>query len=98
MYRQLFPIAALAATAFAQNATNSTGSEGTPSLTALLSSTDSLSSLRTAIEGVPGLGETLGSAMNVTVLAPSNEAFEMFMSSTQGQRFNDEAAMEVCFE
>lgn len=96
MYRQLFSVAALAATAFAQNATNSTG-EGTPSLTDLLSSTESLSSLRTAVESVPGLGEMLGSAMNVTVLAPSNEAFEMFMSSARGQSFNDEDAIQVSF-
>ncbi|KAI4267892.1 MAG: hypothetical protein LQ337_008136 [Flavoplaca oasis] len=94
MYRQLFSVAALAATAFAQNATNSTG-EGTPSLTDLLSSTESLSSLRTAVESVPGLGEMLGSAMNVTVLAPSNEAFEMFMSSARGQSFNDEDAIQA---
>ncbi|KAL9023083.1 MAG: hypothetical protein Q9180_008402 [Flavoplaca navasiana] len=97
MYRQLFSIAALAATAFAQNATNSTG-EGTPSLIDLLSSTESLSSLRTAVESVPGLGETLGSAMNVTVLAPSNEAFEMFMSSAQGQSFNDEDAIQALLQ
>ncbi|KAL9629598.1 MAG: hypothetical protein Q9204_005176, partial [Flavoplaca sp. TL-2023a] len=98
MYRHLFSVAALAATAFAQNATNSTGSEGTPSLTDLLSSTESLSSLRTAIEGVPGLGEILGSATNVTVLAPSNEAFEMFMSSAQGQSFNDEDAIQALLQ
>ncbi|KAL8887832.1 MAG: hypothetical protein Q9192_006268 [Flavoplaca navasiana] len=97
MYRQLFSVAALAATVFAQNATNSTG-EGTPSLTDLLSSTESLSSLRTAIEGVPGLGEILGSATNVTVLAPSNEAFEMFMSSAQGQSFNDEDAIQALLQ
>ncbi|KAL8916614.1 MAG: hypothetical protein Q9172_006229 [Xanthocarpia lactea] len=78
MYQKLFSIAALAATVLAQNATNSS-STGTPSLTALLGSTDSLSTLATAIEGVPGLGDMLSSASNVTILAPSNEAFEKFM-------------------
>ena len=96
MYRQLFSVAALAATTFAQNATNSSSS-GTPSLTQLLGSTDSLSTLRTAIQGVPGLGDILGSASNVTVLAPSNEAFEKFMSTPQGAALadNDQDAIQV---
>ncbi|KAL8847646.1 MAG: hypothetical protein Q9221_007334 [Calogaya cf. arnoldii] len=96
MYRQLFSVAALAATTFAQNATNSSSS-GTPSLTGLLGSTDSLSMLRTAIQGVPGLGETLSSAQNVTILAPSNEAFEKFMSTPQGAALadNDQEAIQV---
>ncbi|KAL8785426.1 MAG: hypothetical protein Q9213_003356 [Squamulea squamosa] len=78
MYRTVFSIATLAATALAQNATNSSS---TPSLTQLLGSTDSLSTLMTAVMGVPGLAETLGSANNVTILAPSNKAFEQFMST-----------------
>ncbi|KAL8886042.1 MAG: hypothetical protein Q9215_006197 [Flavoplaca cf. flavocitrina] len=98
MYRQLFSVAALAATAFAQNATNSTGSEGTPSLTDLLGSTESLSSLAAAIESVPGLGEVLGSATNVTVLAPSNEAFDAFMSSAQAQSFSEQDAIQALLQ
>ncbi|KAI4087685.1 MAG: hypothetical protein LQ339_008845 [Xanthoria mediterranea] len=99
MYRQLFSVAALAATTFAQNATNSSSS-GTPSLTQLLGSTDSLSTLRTAIQGVPGLGDILGSATNVTVLAPSNEAFEKFMSTPQGAALadNDQDAIQALLQ
>ncbi|KAL8730079.1 MAG: hypothetical protein Q9166_004278 [cf. Caloplaca sp. 2 TL-2023] len=78
MYRKLFSIAALAATALAQNATNSSS---TPSLVDLLGATSSLSTLTTAVQGVPGLAEMLGSASNLTILAPSNEAFEKFMST-----------------
>ncbi|KAL8645929.1 MAG: hypothetical protein Q9226_007075 [Calogaya cf. arnoldii] len=99
MYRQLFCVAALAATTFAQNATNSSSS-GTPSLTGLLGSTDSLSTLRTAIQGVPGLGEILGAAKNVTILAPSNEAFQKFMSTPQGAGLadNDQDAIQALLQ
>ncbi|CAO1602173.1 hypothetical protein XANCAGTX0491_005803 [Xanthoria calcicola] len=99
MYRQLFSVAALAATTFAQNATNSSSS-GTPSLIQLLGSTDSLSTLRTAIQGIPGLGNMLGSASNVTVLAPSNEAFEKFMSTPQGAALanNDQDAIQALLQ
>ena len=53
--------------------------------------------MRTAIQGVPGLGDILGSASNVTVLAPSNEAFEKFMSTPQGAALadNDQDAIQV---
>ncbi|KAL8899293.1 MAG: hypothetical protein Q9207_006270 [Kuettlingeria erythrocarpa] len=83
MYRQLFATAALAATTFAQNATNSTtGSTGSSgSLTDLLGATSSLSTLTSAVMGVPGLASMLGSLSNVTILAPSNEAFEKFMET-----------------
>ncbi|KAI4275036.1 MAG: hypothetical protein L6R38_005975 [Xanthoria sp. 2 TBL-2021] len=99
MYRQLFSFAALAASTLAQNATNSSSS-GTPSLTQLLGSTDSLSTLRTAVQGVPGLGDMLGSATNVTILAPSNEAFEKFMSTPQGAALasNDQDAIQALLQ
>ncbi|KAL8989522.1 MAG: hypothetical protein Q9169_008344 [Polycauliona sp. 2 TL-2023] len=92
MYRQLFSVAALAATALAQDnatATNTTSPDGN-SLAQLLAGTESLSMLNEMIQGVPGLAEILGQATNVTVLAPSNEAFEQFMSTSQGQALDPE--------
>lgn len=96
MYSQLFSIAALAAIATAQNTTTS-NSTSTASLADLLGSTDSLSSLAAAVQGVPGLAETLGSATNITILAPSNEAFETFMQSPSARAVatNDSTAIQV---
>ncbi|KAI4140281.1 MAG: hypothetical protein LQ341_003901 [Variospora aurantia] len=54
---------------------------GSMSLTQLLGSTESLSTLTSAIMGVPGLADMLGSMENISILAPSNEAFEMFMET-----------------
>ncbi|KAI4242477.1 MAG: hypothetical protein L6R40_004031 [Gallowayella cf. fulva] len=98
MYRKLLPIAALAATALAQNATNSsTSATSSTSLTDLLGSTDSLSTLATAVQGVPGLTQMLGSASNITILAPSNEAFERFLSTPGAAALasNDSAAIQA---
>ncbi|KAL8959407.1 MAG: hypothetical protein Q9183_005639 [Haloplaca sp. 2 TL-2023] len=85
MYSQLLTVAGLAALATAQNMTmdNSTMQEG--SLTALLSDTEELSTLTETIMGVDGLAEMLGSAQNITILAPSNEAFEAFMETPMAQ-------------
>ncbi|KAL8808706.1 MAG: hypothetical protein Q9200_004098 [Gallowayella weberi] len=95
MYTKLFSIAVLAATAFAQNATNS--SMSSKSLNELLGSTDSLSTLATAVQGVPGLAQMLGSASNVTILAPSNEAFEKFMRTPGAAALasNDTSAIQA---
>ncbi|KAI4087544.1 MAG: hypothetical protein LQ344_006697 [Seirophora lacunosa] len=83
MYSQLLTVAALAALATAQNDTMSSNSTqgGSMSLTQLLGATESLSTLTAAVMGVPGLAEMLGSAENITILAPSNEAFEAFMET-----------------
>ncbi|KAL8959511.1 MAG: hypothetical protein Q9193_003640 [Seirophora villosa] len=83
MYSQLLTVAALAALATAQNDTMSSNSTegGSMSLTQLLGATESLSTLRDAVLGVPGLADMLGSAENITILAPSNEAFEAFMET-----------------
>ncbi|PVH99098.1 Fasciclin-domain-containing protein [Periconia macrospinosa] len=62
------PIAALVGYAFAQ--------EGSQSLNATLSGNQELSSLRTFLSSDPTLLQTLSQARNVTILAPSNEAFE----------------------
>lgn len=48
----------------------------TPDLTTLIGDTDSLSSLGALLEAYPDIAEALGSAENVTVFAPNNEAFE----------------------
>ncbi|KAL8799561.1 MAG: hypothetical protein Q9182_005800 [Xanthomendoza sp. 2 TL-2023] len=93
MYTKLFSIAVLAATALAQNATNSSSR----SLTALLGSTQSLSTLAAAVQGVPGLAQMLGSASNVTILAPSNQAFEKFMRTPGAAALasNDTSAIQA---
>lgn len=99
MYSQLFSIAALAATASAQNMTMS-NSTSTMSLADLLGSTDSLSSLAAAVMGVPGLAETLGAATNITILAPSNEAFQTFMEtpSARAVATNDSTAIQALLQ
>ena len=61
-------IAALVGYAFAQ--------ENSQSLNATLSGNEDLSSLRTFLSSDPTLLQTLSQARNVTILAPSNEAFE----------------------
>jgi uncharacterized surface protein with fasciclin (FAS1) repeats len=58
--------------------------DGAPSLTQALNSSSDLSSL-SALLSTPGLGqlvESLGSAQNVTILAPSNQAFESIGNET----------------
>ncbi|KAL8817453.1 MAG: hypothetical protein Q9223_003720 [Gallowayella weberi] len=67
------------------------------SLNDLLGSTDSLSTLATAVQGVPGLAQMLGSASNVTILAPSNEAFEKFMRTPGAAALasNDTSAIQA---
>ncbi|OAL49526.1 Fasciclin-domain-containing protein [Pyrenochaeta sp. DS3sAY3a] len=49
--------------------------ESTPSLAQALNSTSELSQLQGVLGLNPGLLETLGGATNITILAPSNEAF-----------------------
>jgi len=58
--------------------------DGAPSLTQALNSSQELSSLSALLSG-PGLGqlvESLGSSQNVTILAPSNQAFESIGNET----------------
>ncbi|KAI4173143.1 MAG: hypothetical protein LQ343_003070 [Gyalolechia ehrenbergii] len=70
------------------------------SLADLLASTESLSSLAAAVRGVPGLAETLGSATNITILAPSNEAFETFMETPSARAVdpNDSTAIQALLQ
>ncbi|KAL8864354.1 MAG: hypothetical protein Q9174_007384 [Haloplaca sp. 1 TL-2023] len=90
MYSQLFTVAGLAALATAQNMTMSNSTMGGTSLTALLGDTEELSSLSTVLTGVPGLADMLGGAQNVTILAPSNEAFTAFMASPMAEAYMGE--------
>lgn len=65
-------IAALAGLAFAQ--------DSTPDLATALSGTDELSTLQGLVP--QSLLETLGGAQNITILAPSNSAFEKINAET----------------
>ncbi|KAI4101996.1 MAG: hypothetical protein L6R37_004661 [Teloschistes peruensis] len=67
------------------------------SLIDLLGATSSLSTLAATVKSVPGLAESLGSASNVTILAPSNEAFQMFLSTPAAAALaaNDTAAIQA---
>ena len=87
MITSVVSIAALIAAVSAQNATNSSST----SLTDLLGATASLSSLTAAVQLVPGLADTLGGLSNITILAPSNEAFQAMSNSSGG----DTAAIQV---
>ncbi|KAG7005151.1 interferon-induced GTP-binding protein Mx2 [Physcia stellaris] len=68
------------------------------SLTDLLGATSSLSLLTTAVKSVPGLAESLGSLSNVTILAPSNDAFSKFTNtsgSATALAMNDTGAIQA---
>ncbi|KAL8708424.1 MAG: hypothetical protein Q9220_006714 [cf. Caloplaca sp. 1 TL-2023] len=94
MLSDLLSIAALAAVASAQNMSMSNMSM---SLTDLLGATPSLSSLAAAVMGVPGLADSLGSASNITILAPSNDAFSKFLTTPAAAAVaaNDSAAIQA---
>jgi uncharacterized surface protein with fasciclin (FAS1) repeats len=65
----------LASYAAAQNAT-------TESLNTTLSSNPDLSNLTSILSANPALLQALGSAQNITILAPSNEAFAQLTNSS----------------
>ncbi|KAL9029251.1 MAG: hypothetical protein Q9196_002489 [Gyalolechia fulgens] len=89
----------MAAIASAQDNTMS-NSSSTMSLVDLLGATESLSSLAAAVMSVPGLAETLGSATNITILAPSNDAFESFTETPSGGALaaNDTTAIQALLQ
>lgn len=62
-------------------------------LASILNATPSLSMLRDTILAYPNIVTALGAAENITVLAPSNEAFKTWMNSSSYQmaKGNDEA-------
>ncbi|KAL8947324.1 MAG: hypothetical protein Q9222_006380 [Ikaeria aurantiellina] len=76
---------------------NSTMNSTMMSLTDLLGATDSLSTLTSTVMGVPGLAESLSSASNITILAPSNDAFEKFLATPAAAAVaaNDTAAIQA---
>ena len=89
-YKQLLPLAALAATASAQTA----------NLTAALAATPDLSNLTSYVTLFPELLSTLASATNITILAPSNEAFARFLESPGGSaiRANDTDTIQALLQ
>ncbi len=89
MQLKYMAVGALAAAASAQN-------NMTMNLTAALMDTPDLSNLTTYVSAFPQLLSMLGSARNITILAPSNEAFEKLLSSPAGNaiRMNDTAMIQ----
>lgn len=85
MRSTIVSLLALAATSSAQN------------LTSVLSSNSDLSTLTSVLSAFPNLVAALGSASNITILAPSNEAFANVGNSTVGQaiKANDTAAIQA---
>lgn len=75
--KKFLAAAATFAVAFAQDAP--------PALADALSSTEDLSQLNTLIAGFPDLLGMLANATNITVLAPSNDAFATFLESPENQ-------------
>jgi uncharacterized surface protein with fasciclin (FAS1) repeats len=73
LFNKPLALAALASTAFAQN---------TPTLEQALNSTSDLSQLKQLLSTNPQLGATLGAAKNITILAPSNQAFGRVNNAT----------------
>jgi uncharacterized surface protein with fasciclin (FAS1) repeats len=71
-YKQL-SLLALAGQAFAQN---------TPTLAQALNSSSNLSQLSGVLGLVPNIAQSLGSAQNITILAPSNAAFAKIDNAT----------------
>ncbi|KAI9870631.1 MAG: hypothetical protein M1830_004025 [Pleopsidium flavum] len=79
-------LAALAATASAQNM----------NLTSVLTSNPDLSNLTSYVSLYPQMLMQLSNATNITILAPSNEAFNKFMNSSMGAavKANDTALIQ----
>jgi uncharacterized surface protein with fasciclin (FAS1) repeats len=84
MQTKFLALAALASTACAQ------------SLTELLSNTTQLSNLTTYLGLFPQLSQTLSQLTNVTILAPSNDAFMALMNTSAGMAaINDTNLVEA---
>jgi len=78
MQYKLLSLAALAASASAQQMMN---------LTAALGNTPELSNLTTSLGLYPDLVSQLSQLSNITLLAPSNEAFAKLLNSSAGEAF-----------
>lgn len=88
--KKLLPLA-LAMAVSAQDMSNTT-------LNAALSSSPDLSSLAAAVALVPGLAETLAGLSNITILAPSNAAFQEAMSSAPAGALNNTGLIQAILE
>ena len=91
MYTKFLAVTALAAGASAQNMSMGMN------LTQVLGANPMLSNLTSYVSAFPSLTNVLGSANNVTILAPSNDAFAKFMKTTAGAGMaaNSTASIEV---
>lgn len=87
MHFKAFTLAAVAATASAQ----------TMNLTAALLSQTSLSNLTTYLGAFPQFVSQLSAQQNITLLAPSNEAFTKLQSQTGGIAFNNTGLITALF-
>ncbi|KAI9654823.1 MAG: hypothetical protein M1821_005817 [Bathelium mastoideum] len=58
---------------------------GAQSLTSVLQGNSDLSTLTSTLQKFPSLVQTLGGAKNITILAPSNEAFNALFATPAGQ-------------
>lgn len=72
-------------------------SQSTPDLPELLSSTPELSNLTTYLQLFPDLVEQLSQASNITILAPSDDAFSELLETPAGEAItaNDSAAIQA---
>lgn len=83
-------VAALVGYAFAQ--------QSTPSLVEALNSTAELSQLAGVLNLTPQLVQVLGSATNITILAPSNDAFNSIGNETLAALASDQAAITALLQ
>ena len=85
MMHHYIALAALAAAASAQSM----------NLTAALAATPELSNLTSYVSLFPDLLSSLAAAQNITILAPSNEAFAKFLSSPAGAVINSNDSRSI---
>ena len=89
MQFKLLSLAAMAAAVSAQ--------QQTMNLTQLLTGTPDLSNLTSLVSLYPSLLAQLGSAQNITILAPSNEAFSKFLNTSKIST-NDTGAIQAILQ
>lgn len=68
------------------------------SLTEVVANTSSLSTLGALLTANPDLAGQLGALSNVTILAPSNEAFSAFTNSSAGAAAADPAILTAVLQ
>lgn len=88
MHFKSFALASLAAAAVS--------AQSPPTLVKLLESTPDIGNLTTLVSRYPRLVSALKNATDITILAPSNEAFVKFVKGPGSKiRFNDSALIEA---